>query len=46
MKTILPWLIVILIGILAFGLLNKLFDAIFKLLAKLIKRKKGGTGND
>ena len=46
MKTILPWLIVILIGILAFWLLNKLFDGIFKLLAKLIKRMKGGTGND
>lgn len=46
MESILPWLIVIAIGIFAYWLLNKLFDGIFKLLGKLFKRKKGGTGND
>ena len=46
MKTILPWLIAIPLGILVWWLLNKLFDGIFKLLGKLIRRKKGGTGND
>ena len=46
MKTILPWLIVIMIGILSYWLLNKLFDGIFKLLGKLFKRKKEVSGND